>query len=330
MTTKAKPFARKNRAQAIKKALVGSNGKLGLGAKIFLYVMLTSLGFVYIYPILHMGVTSLKSLTDLLDPSVQWLPHQLSLDNYQKALEVMGFREHLMDTLLVSFLPSLFQTFSCALAGYAFARFRFRGKNFWMACVLLTFIVPFPVLMVPTYTLYSDYGILGSILTMILPAAAGQGLRSAIFILIYKAFYEQTPASLDEAARVDGASEKRIFFTIGVPLGLPAMLTTFLFSFVWYWNETYTTSLYMGNAALGDTHSVSTLLMELSKFEDSYKAYLEKVSGWAAKMGGATNIQNEAVTMAGTILTILPLLIIYFCLQRYFTEAIDRSGITGE
>ena len=330
MTTKAKPSARKNRAQAIKKALVGSNGKLGLGAKIFLYVMLTSLGFVYIYPILHMGITSLKSLTDLLDPSVQWLPHQLSLDNYQKALEVMGFREHLMDTLLVSFLPSLFQTFSCALAGYAFARFRFKGKNFWMACVLLTFIVPFPVLMVPTYTLYSDYGILGSILTMILPAAAGQGLRSAIFILIYKAFYEQTPASLDEAARVDGASEKRIFFTIGVPLGLPAMLTTFLFSFVWYWNETYTTSLYMGNAALGYAHSVPTLLMELSKFEDSYKAYLEKVSGWAAKMGGATNIQNEAVTMAGTILTILPLLIIYFCLQRYFTEAIDRSGITGE
>ncbi len=330
MTTKAKPSARKNRVQAVKKALVGSNGKLGLGAKIFLYVMLTSLGFVYIYPILHMGVTSLKSLTDLLDPSVQWLPHQLSLDNYQKALEVMGFRDHLMDTLLVSFLPSLFQTFSCALAGYAFARFRFKGKNVWMACVLLTFIVPFPVLMVPTYTLYSDYGILGSILTMILPAATGQGLRSAIFILIYKAFYEQTPASLDEAARVDGASEKRIFFTIGVPLGLPAMLTAFLFSFVWYWNETYTTSLYMGNASLGDTHSVSTLLMELSKFEDSYKAYLEKVSGWAAKMGGATNIQNEAVTMAGTILTVLPLLIIYFCLQRYFTEAIDRSGITGE
>ena len=216
------------------------------------------------------------------------------------------------------------------MAGYAFARFRFKGKNLLMGCVLLTFIVPFPVLMVPTYTLYSDYGILGSVLTMILPAVTGQGLRSAIFILIYKAFYEQTPVSLDEAARVDGASEKRIFFTIGVPLGLPAMLTTFLFSFVWYWNETYTTSLYMGNAALGDTHSVSTLLMELSKFEDSYKAYLEKVSGWAAKMGGATNVQNEAVTMAGTILTILPLLIIYFCLQRYFTEAIDRSGITGE
>ncbi len=330
MTAKVKASSRKYGALAFKKALAGSNGKLGLGVKLFLYVMLTSLGFVYVYPILHMGVTSLKSLTDLLDPSVQWLPHQLSLDNYQKALEVMGFREHLMNTLLVTFLPSLFQTFSCALAGYAFARFRFKGKNFWMACVLLTFIVPFPVLMVPTYTLYSDYGILGSILTMILPAAAGQGLRSAIFILIYKAFYEQTPASLDEAARVDGASEKRIFFTIGVPLGLPAMLTTFLFSFVWYWNETYTTSLYMGNAALGDSRSVSTLLMELSKFEDSYKAYLEKVSGWAAKMGGAASIQNEAVTMAGTILTILPLLIIYFCLQRYFTEAIDRSGITGE
>ena len=129
---------------------------------------------------------------------------------------------------------------------------------------------------------------------------------------------------------MDGASETRVYLTIGLPLGLPAMLTTFLFSFVWYWNETYMTSLYMGNAALGDKKSISTLLMELSKFEESYKQYLEKVSGWAAKMGGATSVQNEAVTMAGTILTILPLLIVYFCLQRYFTEAIDRSGITGE
>lgn len=315
---------------ALRRRLLGSHEKLGWIAAAALYLMLISLAFVYVYPILHMAVTSFKSLTDLLDPSVQWLPHQLSIDNYRKALEVMGFREHLGDTLLVSLLPSLAQTFSCALAGYAFARFRFKGKGLLLGCVLLTFIIPFPVLMVPTYTLYSDYGILGSILTLLLPAATGQGLRASIFILIYKAFYEQTPASLDEAARVDGASETRVYLTIGLPLGLPAMLTTFLFSFVWYWNETYMTSLYMGNAALGDKKSISTLLMELSKFEESYKQYLEKVSGWAAKMGGATSVQNEAVTMAGTILTILPLLIVYFCLQRYFTEAIDRSGITGE
>lgn len=319
-----------NRTAKFKSRMLGNNENLGIIAKVVLYVMLIALSFVFIYPILHMAVTSLKSLTDLLDPSVEWLPHELSIDNYVKALEVMGFKEHLLDTLLVTLLPSLAQTMSCALAGYAFARFRFKGKSLLMGCVLLTFIVPFSVLMVPTYTLYSDYGLLGSIWTMILPALTGQGLRAAIFILIFKAFFEQTPPSLDEAARVDGASETRVFFTIGVPLGLPAMLTTFLFSFVWYWNETYMTSLYMGNAALGDAHSISTLVMELSKFEQSYLQYLEKAGGWANKMGSATSVQNEAVTMAGTILTILPVLIVYFCLQRYFTDAIDRSGITGE
>ena len=307
-----------------KKVLLGGLVELGLVQKILLYVMLISLCFVYVYPILHMGVTSLKSLTDLLDPSVQWLPHELSIENYEKALDIMGFKEHLLDTLLVTVVPSLAQTFSCALAGYAFARFRFKGRNLLMLCVLLTFIVPFPVLMVPTYS------ILSSIWTMILPAITGQGLRAAIFILIYRATYEQIPFSLDEAARVDGASEARVFFTIGVPLGLPAMITSFLFSFVWYWNETYMTSLFMGNAAYGHTKSISTLVMELAQFEESYLAYLEKVGGWAAKNSGGANIQNEAVTMAGTILTIAPLLIVYFCLQRYFTEAIDRSGITGE
>lgn len=314
---------------AVKKVIIGGYRQLGLIPKVVLYVMLISLCFVYVYPILYMGVTSLKSLTDLLDPSVRWLPHEISLSNYEQALEVMGFTEHLADTLLVTVVPAVCQTVSCALAGYAFARFRFKGRNILMVCVLLTFIVPFPVLMVPTYTMYSDYGILRTIWTMILPAITGQGLRAAIFILIYRATYEQIPYSLDEATRVDGASEVRVFFTIGVPLSVPAMITSFLFSFVWYWNETYSTSLFMGNAALGSAKSISTLVMELAKFEESYIAYLQKASGWAARNSSA-NIQNEAITMAGTILTIAPLLIIYFCLQRYFTEAIDRSGITGE
>lgn len=322
-------MAGKPTLHTVKKVLIGGYRQMGLLPKIVLYVMLISLCFVYIFPLLHMGVTSLESMTDLLDPSVRWLPHELTIENYKKALDVMGFSEHLMDTLLVTVVPALCQTFSCALAGYAFARFRFKGRNILMACVLLTFIVPFPVLMVPTYTMYVDYGIIRTIWTMILPAITGQGLRAAIFILIYRATYEQIPFSLDEAARVDGASETRVFLTIGVPLGLPAMITSFLFSFVWYWNETYTTSLFMGNAAMGSTKYISTLVMELAKFEESYLAYLQKAGGWAAQSGGA-NIQNEAVTMAGTMLVIAPLLIVYFCLQRYFTEAIDRSGITGE
>ncbi len=322
-------MAGKANLHTAKRVLLGGFKRLGLIPKTLLYMMLIALCFVYVYPLLHMGITSLKSLTDLLDPSVQWLPHEFSLHNYTEALEVMKFSEHLVDTLVVTIVPALCQTFSCALAGYAFARFRFKGRNLLMLCVLLTFIVPFPVLMLPTYTMYSEYGILRTMWTMILPAVTGQGLRAAIFILIYRATYEQIPFSLDEAARVDGASEARVFFTIGVPLGLPAMITSFLFSFVWYWNETYTTNLYMGGVSVNGAKVTSTLVMELSRFEEGYKAYLEKAGGWASAQGGAS-IQNEAVTMAGTLLTIAPLLIVYFCLQRYFTEAIDRSGITGE
>ena len=313
----------------VKKITIGGYRQMGLLPKTVLYVMLISLCFVYVYPILHMGITSVKSMTDLLDPSVKWLPHEITFSNYTQALDIMGFSTHLTDTLMVTVVPALCQTVSCALAGYAFARFRFKGRNILMACVLLTFIVPFPVLMVPTYTMYVDYGIIRTNWTMILPAITGQGLRAAIFILIYRATYEQIPFSLDEAARVDGASETRVVLTIGVPLGIPAMITSFLFSFVWYWNETYMTSLFMGNAASGSTKYVSTLVMELAKFEDSYMAYLQKAGGWANQSGGA-NIQNEAITMAGTMLVVAPLLIVYFCLQRYFTGAIDRSGITGE
>ena len=91
----------------VKKLAIGSYRQMGLLPKLVLYVMLISLCFVYVYPILHMGVTSLKSLTDLLDPSVQWLPHEITFSNYTQALDIMGFSEHLVDTLLVTVVPAL-------------------------------------------------------------------------------------------------------------------------------------------------------------------------------------------------------------------------------
>ena len=324
---------RKNGKSLLRKWLLGTQERMGALPKTLLYVLLIAIGFVYIYPLLNMLITSLESLDDLLDPAVQWLPHKLRLDNYEKAFQTMGVAEHLVDTLELTLLPALMQTISCALAGYAFARFNFKGKRLLLLFVLLTFIVPFPVLMMPTYSLYSKYNILGSIWTIVFPAMTGQGLRAAIFILIYRAFYAQTPRALDEAARVDGASEKRVFFTIGLPLGLPAMLTSFLFSFVWYWNDTYMNNLYVaGVNRVGDSRQISTLMMELVRFEDSYSAYLKKQYGSAAAAAatGAANVQNEAVTMAGTMLAIAVPLLLYFLLQKYFVNAIDRSGITGE
>lgn len=311
----------------LKKRLWGTYEQQGLLPKAFLYILLTSICFIFIYPFLSMLVTSLESLEDLLDASVKWLPRSINLENYKEALIALEFWPRLWDSLRMTLLPSLAQMFSCSLAGYGLARFRFKGKGVMMAIILLSFIIPMPTLMVPTYIMYSDYGILGTNWVLVLPALGGQGLRSAIFILICKAFYEQTPPSLDEAARVDGAGELRSFLTIGLPLGLPAMLTTFLFSFVWYWNETYVTNLLIANAASLSKRKFASLTMALAKFEGSYANYAAQTKGATAI--GAANI-NEAVVMAGIMLVLIIPIIVYFCLQRYFVESIDNTGITGE
>ena len=177
--------------------------------------------------------------------------------------------------------------------------------------------------------MFSDYGLLGTLKTLIYPAMLGQGMKSAIFVLIFMQFFRQTPLSLDEAARVDGAGEARIFFGIAVPLAVPAFIISFLFSFVWYWNETYFTALYLKGTNIGDTTKVSTMLLELQNFDAMYKQRVQQVASWGASVMGES-VANEAVKMAATVITILPLLILYFCLQKYFVEGIDRTGITGE
>lgn len=293
----------------------------------FVYILLISLGFVYLYPLLDMLATSFMTLSDLLDASVKWIPTQITFQNYIDSMDVMKVRETLGSTVTGALLPALAQMFVCALTGYGFARYHFPLKKLLLGLVLVTFIVPPYVLMVSNYVMFSDYGMIGTLKTLIYPALLGQGTKSAIFILIFMQFFRQTPLSLDEAARVDGASEARIFFGVAVPLAFPAFIISFIFSFVWYWNDTYFTALYLtGNTAGG---KVSTMLLELQNFDAIYKQHIQQTAGWGAAQSGAA-IANEAVKMASTVLTILPLLIIYFCLQKYFVEGIDRSGITGE
>ncbi|MFV0341501.1 MAG: carbohydrate ABC transporter permease [Anaerocolumna sp.] len=294
-----------------------------------IYIMLIAMGFVYLYPILDMAVTSLMSLTDLLDASVKWIPTSLTLDNYKDAFDVMKVKTTVGNTILSALLPALAQTFVCGLTGYGLARYDFPFKKLLLALLLITFIVPPYVLMVPKYTMFSDYKMIGTLKTLVYPALLGQGTKSAIFVLIFMQFFKQTPKSLDEAAKVDGASDFRIFFGIAVPLAVPAFIISFLFSFVWYWNDTYFTALYMGITSATDTTVVRTMLLELQNFEASYKQHIQAVSGWGASVMGES-VANEAIKMAATVITISPLLIMYFCLQRYFVEGIDRTGITGE
>ncbi|MGO4936064.1 carbohydrate ABC transporter permease [Fundicoccus sp. Sow4_H7] len=307
----------------VRKRLFGTNDRSGWLIQAGIYLLLLTIGFVYLYPLLFMVTTSFKSLTDLLDTSIRWIPSELFFDNYRQAISALNFKESLLGSIVISLFPTLFQVVVTALTGYAFARFDFPFKRTLFFLMIFSFIVPPQVLMMPTYVLYSDLGLLGSLNAFIIPAALGQGIKSTIFVLIYYQFFKQTPKSLYEAAEVDGASEWTNFFRIGVPMATPAIIIVFLFSFVWYWNETYLVNLYLTGGASTDSRNWITLQMSLASFRSTYERM------YPASDTGTMNI-NEGITMAGTMLTLIPLLITYFFLQKYFTESVDNSGITGE
>ncbi|WP_227521545.1 MULTISPECIES: carbohydrate ABC transporter permease [Bacillus] len=304
-------------SSSVLRFFLGHRGQTGLILKAFVYILLIGIGFVYLYPLLYMGSYSLKSLSDILNPLVNWIPTQIYLDNYGRANDVLKFLPTLVQTLYVTVLPAVAQTAVAAVIGYGFARFEFPFKKTLFVFVLATFIIPPQLTMIPRYVFFNELGILGNIQSFFIPAVLGQGINSAIFILIFYQFFRMIPKSLEEAAQLDGAGYFRIFFTIAIPMAVPAFIISFLFSFVWYWNETYLAALYFGN-------SLTTLPLELNKFVATYNQL------YSGAEGGADNNINEGIRMAGTMLTILPLLVVYFLTQKWFVEGIDRSGITGE
>ncbi|MDE5590889.1 MAG: carbohydrate ABC transporter permease [Acetatifactor sp.] len=298
----------------------GTKEKEGAGKQIIVYGLLICIGFVYLYPILYMFSTSFMNRDDLLDSSVKWIPSTLFVQNYIDAGKSMDFWISLLKGIVIAGVPTLCNVAVCMLVGYGFARFEFKGKKILLGLLIFSYILPSQVTMIPTYVLYNNMKIVGTLWSFILPAILGNGLNSAIFILIFYQFFRQVPKVLIEAAQIDGAGYFKSFVKIAVPSAGPAILTVFLFSFVWYWNESYLTSLYV--QGLSANSFWVNLVVQLSNFDTSFNTM--------AQTGDAATNLNECVRMAATSLSVLPLLVMYFFLQKHFVESIDRAGITGE
>ena len=290
-----------------------------IGFNIVMYGFVIIMGFVFVFPLLKMISMSFMTVEDLVNPLVTWIPFEFSTENYEQAILVLGYWETLLTTIMVSVVPALVQMISCSLVGYGLARYNFKGSKIIFALVLATFIIPSQITMIPQYVMYKDLKILGSIAAYLLPAAFGQGFKSAIFILIFYSFFSQVPPSLVEAAEVDGGNQFTVFFKIAVPIAKPGFLISFLLSTVWYWNETYLSTLYLGA-------DLKTLPVKLATFVEAFNKMMGSSSAASSGVGNA----NEAIQMAGTFLVIAPLLILYAFTQRWFVEGIDKSGITGE
>ena len=315
------PASRKLNRDKIRKFFMGTRSKNGFLKVVFIYALLICIGFIYLYPILKMLSASFMSLDDLLDSSIQWIPSSFSLSNYTQAAASMDYTKSFLQSLLIAGVPTICNLLSCSLIGYGLARFRFRGHNLVMAVIIFTFVLPSQIVMIPNYVLYSDMDILGTVWSFVLPSLLGQGLNAPIFILIFYQFFKTVPKALIEAAMIDGAGYFKSFFRVSLPSAAPAFITVALFSFVWYWNESYLTELYVHGVM--SSSGLTTLIIQLQNFAGNYSAYA------TTAVSGATSL-NESIKMAGTLLAVLPLLVLYFALQRHFVESIDRTGITGE
>ena len=307
--------------ERVQKFLLGTRDKNGFVKLAAIYGLLICIGFIYLYPILYMISASFMSLDDLLDSSIQWIPSSLNLGNYRQAAASMNYWNSLLQSFMIAGLPTLCTLVSCSLTGYGLARFRFRGRGAIIGLIILTFVLPSQITMIPTYVMYSRLGILNSVWAFIVPALLAMGLNAPIFIMIFWQFFRTVPRALVEAAKIDGAGHFKSFFSISLPSAAPAFITVALFSFVWYWTEFYLTQLYVHGVLVES--SLTTLIIQLQNFNTNYSSYAQTAAG------GATNL-NESIKMAGTLIAVLPLMILYFSLQRHFVESIDRTGITGE
>lgn len=298
-----------------KNALLGDGYKDGLLTKIIIYALMILISFVYLQPLLEILLTSFMSLTDFLDPEVLLISKDFSIiSNYGYAINFMEYWSNLWNSIWLSTVLALVQTLVSAFTGYSFARYKIKGQKIWFGLLIVTFVIPLQVLTSSRFTLISMFQESTGIIVLFSPtpqivlSLLGQGINSTILILICYSFFKEIPVALDEAAVMDGASSIQTFYHIIIKLSLPVILTVFLFAFVWNWNDTFSNAYY---------NSKFTILPN-----QIFNSEMEK------------NIRNgvisEAVSNSAVIMSILPLVILYLFVQKYFVRGIEQTGLTGQ
>ncbi len=313
---RVKNFPQGRAYKRLRKILFGMKFTDGLFYKVSVYALLISLSYIYLYPVLYMVTGSFMTMEDIIDVAVQWIPSSLNFVNYQIVFSEIGYFSTLFDAVYLAIVPAISATVSAALVGYGFAKFDFPFKKLLFILMIMTFIVPPQITMLPMFRMFSQYNLLGSIRAFVYPAILSNGLNAAIFILIFFQFFRMVPKSLIESAELDGANAFTIFIRIIIPLAVPSIIIVFLFSFVWYYNETYLSGLYLRGSDL------LSLPLRIDQYISNFTSIYPE--------GSPARERMQAVKLAGNVLTLLPLLTLYFFTQRYFVESIDRTGITGE
>lgn len=294
-------------------------------------ILLFGLCFLILQPLLNKISVSFMEERDLYDPTIVSIPQHFTTNNYRLASGIMQYGTALKNSFIVALSISVLQVAMCTLVGYGFARFKFPLRNFWFACVILIIIIPPQTIRTSLFLNFRFFDVFGliklitgttiNLRTSVAPyymmSATCMGLKNGLYIYMIRQFFRNIPKELEEAAYVDGCGTLKTFFRIMLPDAKPIITSCFLFAFVWQWTDGFYSDMFLGSTRL--------VSISLSKVVDQIGAFIAKDLG-ASNMAVSAAFSN-AVLSAGTMMIIVPLIILYLFAQKGFVESLSMSGI---
>lgn len=306
---------------------------------IFRYMLLISLGFVIVTPLLKLLKEAVTDHNLLGLKNSVWIPQAISDVSFVIGSTILKFWKALIYSLSNTAVIMVLQVFSAALAAYSFARLKFKGSNLLFALVLFTIIVPSQSIMLAQYITFRNFDVLGIFklftgkpislignnLSLYLLAITGMGVKGGLFIYILRQNFRQLPISIGEAAYVDGAGFLKTFFRIVLPSSSASLTTVAVLSFLWNYTDVYFISL-LSNHPLN-------LALRFSQIQANMRWPIkdtEKLLSAAYVTLPDSPLVQSAVAAACALLVIIPLLILYLFVQKRFVQGVERSGLGGD
>lgn len=264
------------------------------------YIIMSIVSILVVLPYLWMIATSLKTPSKIFVTPPQWIPNPVRWENYVEVFQQNNYALYLWNSLKVSGLTTLGTVIVAAMAGYALAKIKFPGNNFFFLLFLSAMMLPVEVISIPTFLGLAQFKLTNSHFALIVPQIFGMGGAFGIFMM--RQFFITVPGELIEAAKIDGCSNTRTFVKIILPMASSSMASLVIYTFFTTWNDFFLPLIYLSDSKL----YTSTLALSL----------------FADEVGVPWNL-----VMAASVISTLPLLIVFFCAQKKFIESLAMSGI---
>ncbi len=278
---------------------------------IIIYLLLTQLVFVFLFPLIFMSVNSVKYGYEIRDLGKEWVVTSINTKNYSEAIRLLNFLPTLKNNIIVVMLSTIGHVLSATFIAYGLARFKFPGRNLMFALTILSLIVPPQLLVMPLYIQFARFGWMNSFLPIIIPSFMGFGLKGGLFIFLFRQFFKSLPLSYEEAAKIEGCSPLGVYSKIILPISKTSILVATILSIVWHWNDYFEPEVYLRGSRM--------LLSQMINFTNN--------PDFAFQSGSGMLINPTA--LAGCVIITLPLIIIYFIFQKQFMQGVEFTGLAN-